>query len=92
MIDARPRVLAREVFNAKESLVDLEHARLQQLMNEPPAESLTKKEIRIGKAPKPPPLGAYSWHAMSQLHLTGVLIQRDPFRQQLDLKSRWRCF
>ena len=45
MIDARPRVLAREVLNAKESLVDLEHARLQQLMNEPPAESLTKKEI-----------------------------------------------
>ena len=84
VIDARPRVLAREVLNAKESLVDLEHTRLQQLMIEPPAEPLTKKEIRIGKAPKPPPLGAYSWHAMPQLHLTGVLIQRDPFRQQLE--------
>ncbi len=79
-----PRVLAREVLRAKDSLVDLEHERLYQLMVEQPAELLTKKELRIGKTPKPPPLGAYSWHVMPQLHLTGVLIQRDPFRQQLE--------
>ncbi|WP_447956909.1 type I-F CRISPR-associated helicase Cas3f [Vreelandella sp. EE7] len=84
VIDARPRVLARETLHAKESLVDLEHARLHQLMIEPPAEPLTKKELRIGKAPNPPPLGAYSWHVMPHLHLTGVLIQRDPFRKQLE--------
>ncbi|MEG3080052.1 type I-F CRISPR-associated helicase Cas3f [Halomonas sp. 5021] len=84
VIDARPRVLARGTLRASESLVDLEHERLHQLMIEQPAEPLTKKEIRIGKAPKPPPLGAYSWHVMPQLHLTGVLIQRDPFRQQLE--------
>lgn len=84
VIDARPRVLAREVLRAKDSLVDLEHERLHQLMIEQPAEPLTKKELRIGKTPKPPPLGAYSWHVMPQLHLTGVLIQRDPFRKQLE--------
>ncbi|MCP1302560.1 type I-F CRISPR-associated helicase Cas3f [Halomonas sp. R1t8] len=84
VIDARPRVLARETLHAKDSLVDLEHERLHQLMIEQPAEPLTKKELRIGKTPKPPPLGAYSWHVMPQLHLTGVLIQRDPFRQQLE--------
>ena len=84
VIDARPRVLAREVLHAKESLVDLEHERLHQLMIEQPAEPLTKKEIRLGKQPKPPPLGAYSWYAVPQVHLTGVLIQRDPFRKQLE--------
>lgn len=82
VIDARPRVLARETLHAKDSLVDLEHERLHQLMIEQPAEPLTKKELRIGKTPKPPPLGAYSWHVMPQLHLTGALIQRQPFRQQ----------
>ncbi|MDW0359062.1 type I-F CRISPR-associated helicase Cas3f [Halomonas venusta] len=84
VIDARPRVLARETLHAKDSLVDLEHERLHQLMIEQPAEPLTKKELRIGKTPKPPPLGAYSWHVIPQLHLTGVLIQRDPFRKQLE--------
>lgn len=84
VIDARPRVLARETLHAKDSLVDLEHERLHQLMIEQPAEPLTKKELRIGKTPNPPPLGAYSWHVMPQLHLTGVLIQRDPFRKQLE--------
>jgi CRISPR-associated endonuclease/helicase Cas3 len=84
VIDARPRVLARETLHAKQNLVDLEHERLHQLMIEQPAEPLTKKEIRLGKQPKPPPLGAYSWYAVPQVHLTGVLIQRDPFRQQLE--------
>ena len=55
VIDARPRVLARETLHAKDSLVDLEHERLHQLMIEQPAEPLTKKELRIGKTPKPPP-------------------------------------
>jgi CRISPR-associated endonuclease/helicase Cas3 len=82
VIDARPRVLARETLRAKENLVDLEHARLHQLMIEQPAEPLTKKERRLGKQPKSPPLGAYSWYVAPQLHLTGVMIQRQPFRQQ----------
>ncbi|MGO2007187.1 type I-F CRISPR-associated helicase Cas3f [Vreelandella alkaliphila] len=82
VIDARPRVLARETLRAKESLVDLEHERLHQLMIEQPAEPLTKKELRLGKQPKSPPLGAYSWYVALQLHLTGVMIQRQPFRQQ----------
>ncbi|MGM0833769.1 MAG: type I-F CRISPR-associated helicase Cas3f [Pseudomonadota bacterium] len=82
VIDARPRVLARETLRAKESLVDLEHERLHQLMIEQPAEPLTKKELRLGKQPKSPPLGAYSWYVAPQLHLTGVMIQRQPFRQQ----------
>lgn len=82
VIDARPRVLARETLRAKDSLVDLEHERLHQLMNEQPAEPLTPKEIRLGKQPKSPPLGAYSWYVVPQLHLTGVMIQRQPFRQQ----------
>ena len=82
VIDARPRVLARETLRAKDSLVDLEHERLHQLMIEQPAEPLTKKEVRLGKTPKSPPLGAYSWYVMPQLHLTGVMIQRQPFRQQ----------
>jgi len=75
-------VLARETLRAKDSLVDLEHERLHQLMIEQPAEPLTKKEVRLGKTPKSSPLGAYSWYAMPQLHLTGVMIQRQPFRQQ----------
>ncbi|XGA80444.1 type I-F CRISPR-associated helicase Cas3f [Halomonas sp. CH40] len=82
VIDARPRVLARETLQAKESLVDLEHERLHQLMIEQPAEPLTKKELRLGKKPKSPPLGAYTWYIAPQLHLTGVMIQRQPFRQQ----------
>ncbi|MEA2119703.1 type I-F CRISPR-associated helicase Cas3f [Halovibrio sp. HP20-50] len=82
VIDARPRVLARETLRAKDSLVDLEHERLHQLMIEQPAEPLTTKEIRLGKQPKSPPLGAYSWYVAPQLHLTGVMIQRQPFRQQ----------
>ncbi|CAM0557272.1 CRISPR-associated nuclease/helicase Cas3 subtype I-F/YPEST [Vreelandella titanicae] len=82
VIDARPRVLAREMLRAKDSLVDLEHERLHQLMIEQPAKPLTPKEIRLGKQPKSPPLGAYSWYVVPQLHLTGVMSQRQPFRQQ----------
>lgn len=81
IIDARPRVLARETLSPRDSLVDLEHQRLITQMLEPPTQPLTKKERRLGMKPSPPPLGAYSWYAMPRMHLTGVLTQRQRFRQ-----------
>lgn len=81
VIDARPRVLARETLSPRDSLVDLEHQRLITQMLEPPTQPLTKKERRLGMEASPPPLGAYSWYAMPRMHLTGVLTQRQRFRQ-----------
>jgi CRISPR-associated endonuclease/helicase Cas3 len=81
-IDARPRIIARDALKPDESLVDLEHARLQAAMVAPPAKVLSKRELRAMKAPPAPALGAYTWYAMPRVHLLGVMPQCQPFREQ----------
>jgi CRISPR-associated endonuclease/helicase Cas3 len=93
-IDARPRILERSQLAPRASLVDLEHARLQQQMITPPANDpaprlngtgdVASQRLR-GRARRQPPaprLGAYSGHAMPRMHLLGVLPQYQPFRRQ----------
>jgi CRISPR-associated endonuclease/helicase Cas3 len=84
VIDARPRILARpqSAWQPQTSLVDLEHARLHELMLPKQTETrpLTAREIRIGKKPSIPPLNAASAWTLPLAHLTAVLPQQQPFR------------
>lgn len=82
IIDARPRILERNELKPKDSLVDLEHKRLREMLLEPPAPLLSKREMRIRKSPPTPRLGAYSWYSMQRAHLLGVMPQYQPFRGQ----------
>lgn len=82
VIDARPRILARDPLKARESLVDLEHARMQRDMIMQAAKPLNSREQRTNKTPPAPPLGAYTWYAMPRVHLLGVLARVQPFRKQ----------
>ncbi|MDE1894759.1 MAG: type I-F CRISPR-associated helicase Cas3 [Xanthomonadaceae bacterium] len=84
VIDARPRILSRPPDRQRpsESLVDLEHARLAQCML-PSAETATpmsERERRRQQA-HAAPLNASSIWMLPQAHLTGVLAQQLPFRE-----------
>lgn len=85
VLDARPRILARaaEHFNARTSLVDLEHARLRQQMNGPPARTMSARELRAMSTPPVPPLSAASWWQLPRQDAlyTGVIPQQQPFRE-----------
>lgn len=87
VIDARPRIVTRAALKPHESLVDLEHARLQAAMVEPPGKVLSKRELRAMKEPPAPSLGAYTWYAMPRVHLLGVMPQCQPFREQTTLQE-----
>ncbi|GAB4062516.1 type I-F CRISPR-associated helicase Cas3f [Uliginosibacterium sediminicola] len=80
--DSRPRIQERPpaVRRPQDNLVDLEHARLRELML-PGAEAkpLTARELRAGIKPTST-LNASSIWSHSLLHLTAVLSQRQPFR------------
>lgn len=89
-IDARPRIVPHASLNPKRNLVDLEHARLQDLMIEPEVRTLSAREQRVlGRETEIPKLGAYSWHKQPNASLTGLLQKWKPFRfdptQQRDL-------
>ncbi len=85
VIDARPRILARPAteLRPRHNLVDLEHARLGDLMSPPAAEAtenLTPRQrarlsghFRAACAP--------DWWLYPQAHLTFVLQQHQPFRE-----------
>ena len=82
VIDARPRIVERDNLRARDNLVDLEHERLREAMVPERPRALSKREARAMKAPPAPKLGAYTWYAMPQVQLTGVMQQWKPFRQQ----------
>lgn len=93
VIDARPRIVKRDILYPRTSLVDLEHDRLEHAMVMPPVEvvpavpaepdNLTpRRRRRLQREPLPPPLGAYTWYAMPRVNLVGVMAQCQPFRCQ----------
>lgn len=93
-VDARPRVLEAADMQPQKQLADLEHARLRAHMQEPPQENSAfagatdlaslspRQKKRLQRAPRLPPLGAYSWYRLPRLTLMGVMPQKYPFRKQ----------
>ncbi len=85
IIDARPRIMARPQpdWKPRQSLVDLEHARLNKVMLPPKTntEPLSERDIRLGKKQSPPPLNATSAWTLPLAHLTSVIPQHQPFRR-----------
>lgn len=82
VIDARPRILERDKLKPKDSLVDLEHTRLREMLLEPAVQELSDFELEILGAAPSATLGAYSWYSMQRVHLLGVMSQYQPFREQ----------
>lgn len=87
VIDSRPRIERKPELSPHESLVDLEHARLNDLLipksNDEEGESATNsigKPRTLRRSRKRSPLKAYSFHQLPLVHLTGVLQQWKPFR------------
>lgn len=81
IIDARPRIVPHEPLRPRSSLVDLEHARLQDLMIEPETKPLSAREQKaLGRTTTVPPMGAYSWYTAPKATLTAVLQRWKPFR------------
>ncbi|MBS1209695.1 MAG: CRISPR-associated helicase Cas3 family [Proteobacteria bacterium] len=80
--DARPRIQERPASarRPKENLVDLEHTRLRELMLPAEAESKPAARARWSKQVDTRPLNASSIWSRAHLHLTAVLSQRQPFR------------
>jgi len=80
VIDARPRIVAREKLQPRSQLVDLEHARMQTTM--------------LPLPPSSPLLNAASWWQLAPADalLTAVLPQQQPFRldpmERVDLELR----
>lgn len=84
VVDARPRIVARPTGEQRpaDNLVDLEHARLAQCMLPPPAHPTpTSERERRRQAADAPPLNASSIWTLPHAHLTGVLAQQLPFRE-----------
>ena len=84
VVDARPRIVARlpDKQRPADNLVDLEHARLAQCMLPPPARPTpTSERERRRQAADAPPLNASSIWTLPHAHLTGVLAQQLPFRE-----------
>ena len=93
VIDSVPRIWARGALHPADSLVDLEHYRLQKAMlhqsdagDDPePVETeklSPRKRRQLKRQPAAPPLGAHSWYSMPRAPLIGVLQQQQPFREQ----------
>jgi len=86
IIDARPRILARPVaqLRPRDSLVDLEHARLGVMMSPQrplqTPESLSPRE-RKRQSGRFRAVCAPDWWLHPQTHLTFVLQQHQPFRE-----------
>jgi CRISPR-associated endonuclease/helicase Cas3 len=84
IIDARPRILERPASERRpnDNLVDLEHARLTQAMlpmaQQPKPSSERERRRQQAQAA---PLNASSIWTMPHAHLTGVLAQQLPFRE-----------
>jgi len=80
IIDACPRILpaADAALRPAERLIDLEHVRLREQMLPRPS----PRPPRRNQSPPPPPLNASSYWNRPYASLTGLLQQRDPFRQQ----------
>lgn len=84
VVDARPRIVARPTGEQRpaDNLVDLEHTRLAQCMLPPPARPTpTSERERRRQAADAPPLNASSIWTLPHAHLTGVLAQQLPFRE-----------
>ena len=85
IIDARPRLLARNPLDARTSLVDLEHARMADAFLPPALTPPTATPSRGRRRPRPqakPPLAAHSAYSQPALWLSGVLAQQQRFREQ----------
>lgn len=85
IIDARPRIMTRPQSDWKpqQSLVDLEHARLNKTMLAPNADSepFSERDIRLGKQRLPAPPNATSAWTLPFAHLSAVIPQHQPFRR-----------
>jgi len=82
VIDARPRIAPQEPLQPRQSLVDLEHARLKDMMIVPEAKPISEKKQRLKKTQAASlPLGAYSWYIEPRAALTGLLQKWRPFRE-----------
>jgi CRISPR-associated endonuclease/helicase Cas3 len=84
VVDARPRIVARPASEQRPSdnLVDLEHARLAECMLPPAARPApTSERERRRQAADSAPLNASSIWTLPLAHLTGVLAQQLPFRE-----------
>ncbi|MDV2857827.1 type I-F CRISPR-associated helicase Cas3f [Oceanimonas sp. CAM02] len=82
VIDARPRILPRSELNAKTSLVDLEHARLQaQMLGQQIPQVSAGGNRRRRRAEPVQPLSAASCYLHSGAMLTSILQRRQPFRE-----------
>jgi CRISPR-associated endonuclease/helicase Cas3 len=86
VVDARPRVLAREELSPNASLVDLEHARLRDALlpqTEPGASPQASGRSRRARSSRRlPGLNAATWFSLSRATLSGDLPRRQPFRRQ----------
>jgi CRISPR-associated endonuclease/helicase Cas3 len=90
VIDARPRILPRGELRPRDSLVDLEHARLQaQMLAEPVAPATPTGNRRRRQRSMAPPLSAASCYRQPGAMLTALLQRKQRFRasatQQDDL-------
>ncbi|WP_018719050.1 type I-F CRISPR-associated helicase Cas3f [Arhodomonas aquaeolei] len=85
VVDSRPRITERGELRPRDSLVDLEHARLRAALlpgESGPGRAMTARERRAMKAPPTPPLNAASWYGLPRADLSGVLQRKQPFRRQ----------
>ncbi len=86
VVDARPRVLARDALAPNASLVDLEHARLGKALipqtgpSENPQPS--GRSRRAARQRAVPPLNAATWYHLARATLSGDLPRQQPFRRQ----------
>lgn len=86
-IDAQPRVQEGVSLRAKESLVDLEHTVMRQVMLEETQSAgkvHPRQRAKAKSAQKQSRLGAYSWYARPQTQLTCVLSRAQPFRKSYE--------
>lgn len=89
IVDARPRLVARDPLEARHNLVDLEHARMADAMLAPAKQAATpaakppsRSRRRRSSADVAPPLAAHSAYARPDLWQTGILAQQQRFREQ----------
>ena len=86
VLNSSSRIVERPVLHWESSLVDLEHARLGQVMIPPDTSKsgMTTKASRVRGSEhekKGPGLGAYSWWAYPRAMLTGILQKEQRFRK-----------
>ena len=78
-VSAAPRILERTELAPASSLVDLEHAHLRQQMIPPLPQKMSARQRRVLK--EKIPLGAYSCWNVPQAMQTGILQQKQRFRE-----------